>query len=45
MSLTKAFAQICLLINEHFRADDIAEWRKGSEQIYISELLGQMVDE
>lgn len=43
--LTKTLAEICLFVNEDFSRDDISKGHKHLQQVLVSELLGQVVDE
>lgn len=43
--LTKTLAEICLFVNEDFSGDDISKGHKHLQQVLVSKLLGQVVDE
>lgn len=43
--LTKTLAEICLFVNEDFSRDDVPKGHKHLEQVLVSKLLGQVVDE
>lgn len=43
--LTKALAEICLLVNEDLSRDDISKGHKHLQQVLVPKLLGEVVDE
>lgn len=43
--LTKALAEICLFVNEDFSRDDVSKGHKHLQQVLVSKLLGEVVDE
>ena len=42
---TCALALLCVFINKHFGAEDVAKWHKGGCQSRVVKLDGQVVDE
>lgn len=42
---TKTLAQVCLLVNENLGRHDIPKGHKHLQQVLVSKLLGQVIDE
>ena len=42
---TKAFAEVRVLVDEHFGADDATKWLEHLHQIHVLHIIGQVVDE
>lgn len=43
--LTKTLAEVCLFVNEDLSRDDISKGHKHLEQVLVSKLLRQVVNE
>lgn len=45
LQLTKTLAEVGLLVNEHLSGNNVAKGHEHLEQILVSKLLGEVVDE